>query len=327
TGKTVYWSAEMFRIFGLDPQSGPSSEQFWQLVHPDDLDRVRERVEREAHQKTGYDDEYRIVLPDGTVKHILDIGRPAFNDAGEVVEFVGTTVDITERKQAEEQLRESEGRFRTIFENAGAGVALVDGQGRPIKSNPTFTKMLGYSEEELRTMVFTEFTHPEDLEMDWRLFREVADGKRDRYDIEKRYIKKDGQVMWGQLIVSRVKNKDGAPTDYMVAMIEDITERKPAQQALQRSESYLAEAQRLTHTGSWAYNPEAEKSIYWSEETFRIFGRSSLPDLQEFLRMVHPEDRESFYERLVKAFGEKAEIVQDYRTVLPDGTVKHIHQI
>ena len=326
-GKTLFWSDEMFRIFGLDPQEGPRSEKFWQLVHPDDLDRVRERVEREAHQKTGYDDEYRIVLPDGTVKHILDIGRPAFNDAGEVVEFVGTTVDITERKQAEEQLRESEGRFRTIFENAGAGVALVDGQGRPIKSNPTFTKMLGYSEEELRTMVFTEFTHPEDLEMDWRLFREVADGKRDRYDIEKRYIKKDGQVMWGQLIVSRVKNKDGAPTDYMVAMIEDITERKRAEEALRRSEAYLTESQRLTKTGSWAYSPEAKRSIYWSEETFRIFGRSSLPSLQEFLRMVHPEDRESFYERLVKTFSEKAEIVQDYRTVLPDGTVKHIHQI
>ena len=456
TGKTVYWSAEMFRILGLDPQSGPSSEQFWQLVHPDDIDRVRARVAREAHEKTGYDDEYRIVLSDGTVKHILDIGRPVFNDAGDVTEFVGTTVDVTERKRAEdalrrseaylaeaqrltqtgswawdprsdrmiycseelyrifdvdpqagvpsievllervhpedrdrvraesiggsrnktkhtieyrlllpngtikyvismrypgfdetgefveiigtivdvterkraeELLRESEGRFRTIFENAGAGVALVDGQGRPIKCNPTFTKMLGFTEEELRSMVFTEFTHPDDIEADWRLYREVVEGKRDRYDIEKRYIKKDGQVMWGQLIVSRVKNKDGASTDYMVAMIEDITERKRAQQALQRSESYLAEAQRLTHTGSWAYNPEAEKSIYWSEETFRIFGRSSLPDLQQFLRMVHPEDRESFYERLVKAFGEKAEIVQDYRTVLPDGTVKHIHQI
>src|SRR5262249_34698253 len=162
-------------------------------------DRVRARVEREAHEKTGYDDEYRIVLSDGTVKHILDIGRPVFNQAGDVVEFVGTTVDLTERKRAEELLRESEGRLRTIFENAGAGVALVDGQGRPIKCNPTFTKMLGFTEGELRSMVFTEFTHPDDIEADWRLYREVAEGKRDRYDIEKRYIKKDGQVMWGQL--------------------------------------------------------------------------------------------------------------------------------
>src|SRR5262249_5251244 len=108
TEKTIYWSDEMFRIFGLDPQEGPSSEKFWQLVHPEDLDRVRARVEGEAREKKEYADEYRIVLSDGTLKHILDIGHPVFNGAGEVVEFVGTTVDVTERKRAEEELQRSE---------------------------------------------------------------------------------------------------------------------------------------------------------------------------------------------------------------------------
>src|SRR5262249_5788284 len=108
TEKTIYWSDEMFRIFGLDPQEGPSSEKFWQLVHPEDLDRVRARVEGEAREKKEYAGEYRIVLSDGTLKHILDIGHPVFNGAGEVVEFVGTTVDVTERKRAEEELQRSE---------------------------------------------------------------------------------------------------------------------------------------------------------------------------------------------------------------------------
>lgn len=108
TGKTLYWSDEMFRILGIDPQEGPSSGKFWQRVHPEDLDRVRERVEREAHRKTGYVDEYRMVLADGTVKHILDIGHPVFTAAGDVMEFVGTTVDVTDRKRAEESLRRSE---------------------------------------------------------------------------------------------------------------------------------------------------------------------------------------------------------------------------
>jgi PAS domain S-box-containing protein len=103
TGKTLYWSEEMFRIFGLSPQVGPGSEKFWQLVHPEDHDRVKERVEREALEKREYADEYRIVLSDGTVKHVLDIGHPVFNDAGDVVEFVGTTVDVTDRKRAEEE--------------------------------------------------------------------------------------------------------------------------------------------------------------------------------------------------------------------------------
>ena len=105
TGKTTYLSDEMFRIFGLDPQEGPSSEKFWRLVHPEDHDRVRERVEREAHEHV---DDYRIVLADGTVKHIHDIRHPVFDAVGNLVEFVVTTVDVTERKRAEEALRKTQ---------------------------------------------------------------------------------------------------------------------------------------------------------------------------------------------------------------------------
>ena len=106
TGKSTYWSYENFRIFGLDPQEGPSSEIFWRHVHPEDRDRVRERFGREAHAKTEYADDYRIILADGTVKHIHDIGHPVFDAGGKLVEFVGTTVDVTERKRAEEALHE-----------------------------------------------------------------------------------------------------------------------------------------------------------------------------------------------------------------------------
>jgi PAS domain S-box-containing protein len=106
TGKSTYWSDENFRIFGLDPQEGPSSEIFWRHLHPEDRDRVRERFGREAHAKREYVDDYRIVLADGTVKHIHDIGHPVFDAEGKLVEFVGTTVDVTERKRSEEALHE-----------------------------------------------------------------------------------------------------------------------------------------------------------------------------------------------------------------------------
>jgi signal transduction histidine kinase len=81
--------------------------------------------------------------------------------------------------------------------------------------------------------------HPDDIDLDWRLYSELADGKRDKYEIEKRYLKKDGRVMWGQLTVSRVKNKDGAPAEYMVGMVEDITERKRAEGELQTAHDQL----------------------------------------------------------------------------------------
>jgi PAS domain S-box-containing protein len=455
--RMTYCSEELYRVFGLDPQENvPSIEALLQRVHPEDRDRVRTESIKGGQRKTEHAIEYKLLLPDGTIKEVLSIRHPSFDATGELVEIIGTTIDVTERKRAEhalrdseelkrriiesstdciklldldgnllfmssggqqlleidniqpylntcwidfwqpedrpkinaalaaaraggigkfqafclsakgtprwwdvittpicnadgqpeqllsvsrditeskraeELLRESEGRFRTIFENVGAGITLVDQQGHPIKCNPMFEKMLGYTEEELRSMVFTDFTHPDDIEADWTLYRELVDGKRDRYELEKRYIKKDGRVMWGQLIVSRVKGKDGAFADYHVGMVEDITERKRAEQALQRSESYLAEAQRLTHTGSWAFNPATAKNNYWSEEMFRIFALDSqhgLPTSETFWDRVHPEDRDSVHQVFHQAAREKTEYEHDHRILLPDGTVKHIHAL
>src|SRR5919108_2384781 len=103
TGKELYWSEEMFRIFGLDPQEGvPTSEIFWERVHPEDHDKVYERIQKAVSQKVDYVVDHRIVLPDGTVKHIHTIGHPVLNATGEIVEYVGTAVDVTGRKRAEE---------------------------------------------------------------------------------------------------------------------------------------------------------------------------------------------------------------------------------
>jgi len=144
--------------------------------------------------------------------------------------------DITDRKRTERSLRESEELFRTTFETAGIGIALVDMQGQPMNSNPALQRMLGYSGAELRRMPFTEFTHLDDRERDWRLYQELLSGKREKYEIEKRFIKKDGQIVWGHLTASLVRGADGQPM-YGVGMVEDITERKRAVEALEASEA------------------------------------------------------------------------------------------
>ncbi|MGO8815863.1 MAG: PAS domain S-box protein [Terriglobia bacterium] len=153
--------------------------------------------------------------------------------------------EFAERAKQQEELRGSEERFRATFENAGVGMALVDLQGHPLKTNPALRQMLGYGEEELTGMAFTEFTHPDERELDWELYGELAAGKRDKYEIEKRYLKKDGGVMWGLLVVSLVKDGDGRPV-YAIGMVEDISKRKWAEEERQRSlEQFRALSARL----------------------------------------------------------------------------------
>ena len=141
--------------------------------------------------------------------------------------------DITEPRQAEEALRESEARFRAVFENAAIGIALVDMRGHPVESNPALQKMLGYTKTELAQMAFSEFTHPDDVQASRDLFTELCEGKRDGYQLEKRYCRKDGQIVWGQLTESLVRNLKGEP-QYAIGMVEDITARKRAAEALRQ---------------------------------------------------------------------------------------------
>jgi hypothetical protein len=104
----IYWSEEMFRLFGTDPKEGlPTRDQVWQRIHPQDHDKVGEASDRAFLEKVDSDVEYRIVLPDGTVKFVHTLAHPVLSANGEIAEVVATMVDITERKRAEEALRES----------------------------------------------------------------------------------------------------------------------------------------------------------------------------------------------------------------------------
>lgn len=148
-----------------------------------------------------------------------------------------------ERERALATLQESEERFRTIFELAPIGMDIVDSAGRPMQVNFALQEMLGYSANELRDMVFTDYTYPDDVDISRQLVSEVAEGKRDHFRLEKRYYRKDGQVMWGNVAVSAVRDADGELL-YFIAMVEDMTERKLMEEAL-RLERERAQAVRL----------------------------------------------------------------------------------
>ncbi len=141
-------------------------------------------------------------------------------------------------------LRESEARFRAIFAGAAIGIVLVNVEGRPIEANPAIERMLGYTREELRGMVFTEVTHPEDTVADWALFEELVAGRRDAYQMEKRYLHREGHVVWGNLTVSLVRDEGGTP-QFTIGMVEDITARKRMEANLIEAQWRLAESREM----------------------------------------------------------------------------------
>jgi PAS domain S-box-containing protein len=175
-------------------------------------------------------------------------------------------------------------------------MALVDMEGHPIKCNPALQKFLGYSEEALGGMIFTEFTHPDDRESDWGLYRELMEGKRDRYEIEKRYITKNGQVVWGRLIVSLVRDAHGAP-EYGVGMLEDITERQRVVEALRASETRF---RTLMEKAPVAINiSRVGRTLYVNQKFLEMYGFQSADEIVGCSIGEHwaPESRAMILER------------------------------
>ena len=158
--------------------------------------------------------------------------------------WVGIGQDITERRRAEQALRDSAERFRAIYEHGRMGIVFGDLEGRLLFANPVFEQILGYEQGELIGRSFREFTLSGDLCQEDLYVREMLEGKRDHYEIEKRYHRKDGAVIWVVLSATVVRGSDRKPA-FGVAMIQDVTERKRSDEELRRAQAYLAEAEKL----------------------------------------------------------------------------------
>ncbi len=151
---------------------------------------------------------------------------------------------LNERTASLTRLQQSEARFRAIFEGTSAGIAIVGLDGNLIQTNPSLQTLLGYEEEELEELHFTDITHPEDVEEDLELFEQLTKNERDSYQIEKRYIRKDGSLLWGRLNVSPIQNVQGSP-HFIVGIIEDITARRKAGEEIRKRAQQQAVVARL----------------------------------------------------------------------------------
>ena len=226
-----------------------------------------------------------------------------------------------------QELREREVKIRRLVEANIIGIFEWNFEGRILEANEAFLRIVGYSREDLVSgrLRWTDLTPVEWRERDERL---VAEQKVAGFlePFEKEYFRKDGSrvpVLIGTATYEGSRNEG-------VAYVLDLTERTRTEQALKRNEAYLAEAQKLSLTGSFAYNPVGRKTVYWSEQVFRIFGldpQRGIPSYDETRQLVHPDDIDRVSQECLRGFREKAGFSQDYRIRLHDGTVKHLYVV
>ena len=178
--------------------------------------------------------------------------------------------NATTRKRTEEALRKSEERWRSVFENSAIGVALTDLNGRFLATNPTYQKMLAYTEAEFQSLSFLDITHEDYREANWALVTELLEGKREQFQIEKQYRRKDGSLVWVRNNVSLVPGTENVPR-FIMALSEDITERKEAEEALQKSEERVRLILDSAAEGVFGCDPEGT-CLFCNQAAVRLLG-------------------------------------------------------
>jgi PAS domain S-box-containing protein len=193
-------------------------------ILPDYFSKLAEAEELSARQMSDFEMEVPMRRPDGELRWMRLQSRPHLTDDGSVI-WDGVQTDITERKRAEEALRESEARFRGIFEHAATGISITDLEYRSHSCNPAYTAMLGYTEEELRAADFPNLVHPEDREANLVELRRLVAQEIPCFEIVNRYVAKGGKSLWVHKHVSLLRDAAGAPTN-LIALVTDMSERK-----------------------------------------------------------------------------------------------------
>src|SRR5918994_483307 len=239
--------------------------------------------------------------------------------------FTGMIRDVTERKRTEDALREARDRFRSIFENAPIGVAMVTLEGRYLQVNHSLCGILGYPEEELQALTWQEITHPDDLAASKAYARRIVAGEFPRYHLEKRFLHADGHTVWASLSVSLVRDSEGKPL-YFVSQIQDVTERKEAERKLREAEQrYRTLVERVPAVVYIQEIGSPDSAMYMSPqiETLTGYSPEDCKDPGLRWRMVHPDDRERM--QTEEETSEPGEVVAtEYRVVHRDGQTKWV---
>jgi PAS domain S-box-containing protein len=317
TGK-ILWSEETFRIFQYDRTTTPTVELILQRVHPEDRDFVKQAIGNVSPDSKDFNIEHRLVMPDGSVKHLQVVAHAEKDKSGKI-EFVGAVMDVTVAKEAQDKIR--------LIINTVPGLlwtARPDGWVDFL--NQRWLDYTGMTLKQGLGWAWQPGYHPDDLGnvlSKWR----AAVAERKPLEVEARLRRFDGEYRWFLKRAFPLFDNAGHVLGWYGGNI-DIHDLKQAEEALRRSENYLAEAQRLTHTGSWVYNVLTGELVHSSEEHRRLFGfdpEKGMPSFDELVSRIHPEDRTVALREFETATPSGEDFDAHFRIVLPDGTVKYVY--
>lgn len=286
------WDANLDRLFGLPPgKTVQSLQNFIECVHPDDRQAVIEQCRQCAKVGSDFSMEFRVIWPDGSIRWLDDKGKTYRDETGRPIYMTGACVDVTAAVETRKTIEDNELRFRSTFENAAVGVALVGLDGRWLLINNKLSEILGYSRTELTKLTFQDITHPDDLEKDLDYVRAMLETKITTYSMEKRYIRKDKASVWVNLTVSLQTDDHHQPL-YFISIVQDISERKKAEEQLSESKEQLTQLSNFMPQMVWATRPDGYHDFF--NQQWYDFCGLTFEDTKSggWSKILHPEDVE-----------------------------------
>ena len=290
--------------------------QIFDRLHPEDRALAADEFERLVISGgcTGF--ECRAVCKDGSYRWLL-LDAAAQKDAQLI--YV-TALDITKRKTAEEALRQSEARFRSAFENTLFGMAIVDLDGRYSQVNQSLCRITGFSEQEMLQTNFSAITHPDYLSAGLEFRHALMEGVKSGGIVTKRYVRKDGELVWVSVHVALVRDALGKPLHF-ITLVEDLSARKGAEENARRSDEWLRFT--LNSAGIGLCHRESGETTA-SEQQFRLYGLEPAETWltrERWLESIHPADRERVAIEQSRAIEQAEPYDIQFRVVWPDGSV------
>src|SRR5271166_2937094 len=306
--------------FGIDV--GAQYDAHIPFLHPDDQERSRKAWPENMRTGEASEFSFRVRNAEGGYRWFLSRVEPLRASDGTLLQWVGVNLDIEELKRAEQALRESESNLRQIIDTVPGLLWSIGPDGELTQINQGVLDYSGMRFED--HLGYYKFHHPDDLSDALNAFSHAMQTGTS-YQALSRLRRANGEYRWHQVRAQPLRDREGRIVQWYGLSV-DIEERKQAEDRLRRSEAYLAEAQRLSHTGSFGWTPSTGE-LHWSDETFRIleYEPSIMPTIERVLQRIHPDDRAMVRQLLDETSRGEKDFDVTHRLLMPDGSVKFAH--